>query len=811
MIPSPSPPQEAEHVRGKTLTPESPKPVHYPSPSNIPILEKQMDPMFNDPALSIGTPASFQSYPHPTQSPSAPSSAAPYYAEQQAAPDLQHAMTQASDYSQSTAYGSGLPSQAQDTTSIQSVSSQAQAPTAPYREANSTPGQDNRTQFSLPYDPNSFAALQNNAQPPQGNFYPAQANLGGTVNIQALLDTLSTPANSAVFERYATPSMNQPSPGQTPISSLPAAPNLPPRPPAQDKPTTHPNYNPNDDIRSYHPHSQKAPNAQFRGAGQLQPLDVQRGNNDNLSSARSNQSPSTPGYGRRQSADMEGGSPADEDERWPPEVNKLYEDFLDQERRFVTDGQWDQFPVGSRLFLGNLPTEKVTKRDIFHRFYRHGALAQISIKQAYGFVQFLDAASCHRALQAEQGRPVRGRKMHLEISKPQRNTKKQQDNSGSRRRSRSPDYSRGGSGPQSRGVDRYTGAQNAMSPRDRDNRRSRDEYRNVRSPSPPRGGRGNRGRDRSRDRYDGWRRDRSRSPRRYRSPSPRRNEMDDDLPLPHRVPSQVPDVQVLVLDDNLPRNFIRWVEDTFHQQGLGIDILILSQRLSEAAVVRRQILEGVLAIVKLNTTALAKGKISLQVFDRSRGADNVSFNEYADLEPQIAAALVRQSKQSQAQPVQPPAPNMYGQAYGANPVASPYANPAPAYPPTPTTNAAPNLSSMLSSLDPNGLSQLLGAITQNGQTSAAQAVTPSITPDLARLLAAATTPTQQPSYPPAGISLQGFPTNAGQNSTLASLLSSLPQNQAASTPQPMQTQSQPTPTSQPDMNEIMAQLAKYQR
>jgi hypothetical protein len=60
---------------------------------------------------------------------------------------------------------------------------------------------------------------------------------------------------------------------------------------------------------------------------------------------------------------------------------------------------------------GNLPTEKVTKRDIFHRFYRHGQLAQISIKQAYGFVQFLHAESCASALQAEQGQQVRGRKM----------------------------------------------------------------------------------------------------------------------------------------------------------------------------------------------------------------------------------------------------------------------------------------------------------------------------------------------------------------------------------------------------------------
>lgn len=60
---------------------------------------------------------------------------------------------------------------------------------------------------------------------------------------------------------------------------------------------------------------------------------------------------------------------------------------------------------------GNLPTEKVTKRDIFHRFFRHGTLAQISIKQAYGFVQFLDASSAHAALKAEQGKTIRGRKM----------------------------------------------------------------------------------------------------------------------------------------------------------------------------------------------------------------------------------------------------------------------------------------------------------------------------------------------------------------------------------------------------------------
>lgn len=61
--------------------------------------------------------------------------------------------------------------------------------------------------------------------------------------------------------------------------------------------------------------------------------------------------------------------------------------------------------------IGNLPTEKVTKRDLFQVFYKYGRLAQISLKQAYGFVQFHDANACYTALDREQGQEVRGRKM----------------------------------------------------------------------------------------------------------------------------------------------------------------------------------------------------------------------------------------------------------------------------------------------------------------------------------------------------------------------------------------------------------------
>ena len=62
-------------------------------------------------------------------------------------------------------------------------------------------------------------------------------------------------------------------------------------------------------------------------------------------------------------------------------------------------------------FAGNLPSEKVSKRDVFQKFSRYGKLAQISIKQAYGFVQFLTVEACARAKEAEQDMQIKGRKM----------------------------------------------------------------------------------------------------------------------------------------------------------------------------------------------------------------------------------------------------------------------------------------------------------------------------------------------------------------------------------------------------------------
>jgi len=160
----------------------------------------------------------------------------------------------------------------------------------------------------------------------------------------------------------------------------------------------------------------------------------------------------------------------------------------------------------------------------------------------------------------------------LEISKPQRNTRPgpappEPPRAPPPRRSRSPPEFRGGPS-NGRGLrapgDRYDRNYEPASRlpfsdfRDELTHRRRDDYRPLpRSPSPRgfRGRDGYRSRDRTPERYDRRDRRRSRSPpygrdRRYRTPSPRGRSYDDaDLPVPRRAPRDIPDVQILVLEE----------------------------------------------------------------------------------------------------------------------------------------------------------------------------------------------------------------------------------------------------------------------
>lgn len=61
--------------------------------------------------------------------------------------------------------------------------------------------------------------------------------------------------------------------------------------------------------------------------------------------------------------------------------------------------------------IGNLSQERVSKRDVFELFHQYGRLAQISLKSAYGFVQYHTNTDAQAAMSALQGAEVKGRKI----------------------------------------------------------------------------------------------------------------------------------------------------------------------------------------------------------------------------------------------------------------------------------------------------------------------------------------------------------------------------------------------------------------
>ena len=250
------------------------------------------------------------------------------------------------------------------------------------------------------------------------------------------------------------------------------------------------------------------------------------------------------------------------------------------------------------------------------------------------------------------------------------------------------------------------GSREGFHPRDRD-REARTTFDRRRSRSPPRF---------ARHENDSYRR---------RSPSPpRRAPLDADrLDIPRRYGSDIPDVQLLLLQE-VDREFVAWVQRAFHDRGLKTDVMFLNPRFPRDALVQRQVIEGVHAIVDLDYAAQAQSKLSIQVFIRS-GNSNVRFELYQGIDPTVAAELVLREKQQSApspvqpvQPVQPPAAyppqNNYSSAY-------PYPYPHASGPSVPVQPAAPapDLASMVGQLDNTALQALLASL-QTGQVAAPQ-------------------------------------------------------------------------------------------
>ncbi|KAL8642933.1 MAG: hypothetical protein Q9228_000422 [Teloschistes exilis] len=907
-------PADARFFRGKTLTPESPIPLHLTEPSHIPVLQNQIDPVFNLMSTHIDHPVmngpnggtvDRSSQQAPSQTVDNNTAAAGLH---QVAPDRERLPKGQEPDEGDKEYVLAFENEdlaedlveGQDTDTRNHLSTFVPQPSAsaPADETLSPAPHNVQSPSSLIQAQQAHPELSQSSldhpQPDPAIFKDADVEsapestqnsddqmLDGGVNYQALLDNLSPAtatipvaesANSAASAPLSTASaLPRPGSVESPVSALPLPAGLPPRPPPQEKPAIHPNYTPDEDIRSYHyPHVQNTsastpstsqannpikhtqslnhtlpPNANVGSNGLPPPplATFQQPASQTMHPAQT--TPLVPQLGQpndlekvadRNSVAIENNA---DEAPWPPELEKVYTSFLDSEAVYVAEGVWDRFPHDSRLFVGNLYSEKVTKRDLFFVFHRYGNLAQISIKNAYGFIQFYDATCSTRALQGEQGSTIRGRKIHLEISKPQKNSRNATATpagsnlrAGHGRRSRSPDYERGSRASGGRpSVDRGVPYGHFSG-----DVRRRDDYRPMRSPSPRafRGRDEYRGRGRSPDRYFGGRRSRSRSPYgrsgRYHSRSPRAHDMDDEanLPMPRRDPRMVPEVQMILMEE-VDRTFVAYIEKTFQDRGLSCAIFQLP-RVSLVAVIKRQILEGVQAVVRIFRQSQNTGKIPLQVFDYSAGVDSVRFEEYNELDAHTAAELVVRARSARLAPPpvqQPPGPS-YGTPQYGRPLQPMPQQQMPSQQPQQLA-PGPNIADLITSLDGPALQKLLGAMSQNpqspqtpqhGQMPTLQQ--PSHVPDLSSVLGSraqqgypqyqqGVPPPQNQPQSPYGPSPNGQA--FGNNPALASLLANVGGNRPFIQHQqhgiPAQHQGQPG--QQQHVQNIMEQLARWKQ
>lgn len=644
----------------RTQTPESPRPVHLPEPTKIPVLLNQMDPSSNDLATyNIPTDQNFAHYGDSLENPAYKSAAeknepdplsnflrnADSAIANQIQPMSSHPVPTNPNTSASVQYtnqpgpftynGQAVPG----ITSDEPITAQQAAHAVPQpslmsSEVSTEVYPTSTTQTSVASGAQESGEGQEYKPIENGNAKGAdEGRTESGIDYQSLLDTITQSASTAPATDTVAAPVTESATTEAQSTSLSSFPGLPPKPPPLENQTTFPTSVDTAQAQqssNFVPESVSIQTGDLNHeANQLISVDTQQGNGTYQTVATNPFSEQGLAAMQQymQQAPAAQTTPADPADRpWSPKTQAIYDQFLEDERHYVTEGIWDRFPIGSRLFVGNLPSEKVTKRDLFHRFHKYGKLAQISIKQAYGFVQYHDAQSCKAALDGEQGVELRGRKVHLEISKPQKNTKnanqqsnrnqtqnQNQNQNQNRRRSRSP---------QRRTYSDY---------RDEPSRR-RDPYR-TRSPSPR-----------------GYRRD-SRDDRRSpmistygATPQPAYDD-EASLPYPRRDPRYVPDVQIIVLDTGVNQAFVNWVEDGLRRKGLSAASTWLNSRTPLAAVVKRQIMEGVQAVVKVGSEHQTRSKIPLQVFDRRAGTSNVTFNEYVDLDVAVAADIVIQARQ----------------------------------------------------------------------------------------------------------------------------------------------------------------------
>jgi hypothetical protein len=379
--------QEVVELRTQTLTPASPKPTHFPKPSNIPILNDMIENHFEEPGQSVVQSARVdeQDAQYKVDSPVAlmeetnmqsftNNAAAPHMDDTSMLAESADAFMSVDTVDRERAVSQAIPPIPSASPAAQAANDAAaaflQSLNLPMLAAQTPVGDVTAQQNVLDKDTNmttDHAHVVENLS--KADIPPSILTSGasGGVDLDALLNNLSASvaaqearnannqsAQSSVQTADTTsPSSLPPGIHQTPIHLIPTVASLPARPPVQ--------------VVSHHAQDQAQHNVQSAqtntqpSAGTIdpvQPTNVEANGMPSPSAANSQQQSSSEMLISAQpQADAAGHGPTDEDDDEPvsPELQKQYDDFLADEHNFMTINEWEKFPKASRLFIGSLP------------------------------------------------------------------------------------------------------------------------------------------------------------------------------------------------------------------------------------------------------------------------------------------------------------------------------------------------------------------------------------------------------------------------------------------------------------------------
>lgn len=325
------------------LSPVSPHPVHVAEPSDIPVLKNQMDPVFNSTDAHTSHSAlnglSLGGLPYSLGS-------SPSWMEQQ--PQSQHFSMSSTSATDNT--NDSIPSSSSSSSSSLTIDVLQNAPSSAIANFGNGNVPDTSGTNGVMMNTSLVTTDSTSVSPPKTHSYSLPSNLPNNVDLQALLTKLSPSvhqqsvssqiAQAAITATATAPvSAHASSLSQARVPSLPQPPMqapVPSQPPAQNHQTTHP---------LPPPPATSAVNGAPGHIGHPAGYPASLPPPPNFNQHRQ-QAPASP----------TGTEDNEEDNRpFTIEEEEAYERFLSDERDYVTQGQWDRFPAGSRLFIGAHP------------------------------------------------------------------------------------------------------------------------------------------------------------------------------------------------------------------------------------------------------------------------------------------------------------------------------------------------------------------------------------------------------------------------------------------------------------------------